>query len=106
MNMKNSSNDRKKILYFYSDSHEEIRKVLGPPDNPDRPGFYLVTVEMRLSDDPIERHIEELKSQHNVSLAAYHARKELMEMGILDENGRLIDRGLPDDMKPGSKCDC
>ena len=35
----------KSILDFYSDSHEEIRKVLGPPDNPDRPGFYLVTVE-------------------------------------------------------------
>ena len=106
MNMKNSSDDRKKILDFYSDSHEEIRKVLGPPDNPDRPGFYIVTVEMDLSEDPVERHLAELKTQHNASLAAYYARKELMEMGILDENGRLIDRGLPDDMKPGSKCDC
>ena len=94
------------ILNFYSDSHEEIRKVLGTPDSPDRQGFYLVTVEMILSEDPVERHLAELKAQHNVSLAAYYARKELMEMGILDENGRLIDRGLPDDMKPGSKCDC
>ena len=58
MNMKNSSDDRKKILDFYSDSHEEIRKVLGPPDNPDRPGFYIVTVEMDLSEDPVERHLQ------------------------------------------------
>ena len=94
------------FFYFYIVDHEEIRKVLGPTDDPDRPGFYLVTVEMDLSEDPVERHLAELKTQHNVSLAAYYARKELMEMGILDENGRLIDRGLPDDMKPGSKCDC
>lgn len=40
------------ILNFYSDSHEEIRKSVGTRISPDRQGFYLVTVEMILSEDP------------------------------------------------------
>ena len=98
-----------KTLAFYSDDHIEIRKFLepicGPPDDPDRPGYYITTVEQRLSENAVTRHLCRLMSQHNSSLSALVARKELMTMGILDENGRLIDRGLPEDMQPGSQCD-
>ena len=98
-----------KILEFYSDDHVEIRKFIEPicghPDNPDRPGYYITTVEACLSEDPVIKHLDRLKAQHNSSLSAFIARKELMDMGILDENGRLIDRGLPEDMQPGSQCD-
>lgn len=91
----------KNILDFYSDDYEEIRKVLGTPDSPDNPGFYLLTVGMILSDDPVERHIADLKSQHNSSLHSYYARKELMERGIIDESGRIINsEWISDDIKP------
>ena len=102
--------EESKILEFYSDDHTEIREfiepICGPPDDPDRPGYYITTVEACLSEGPVIKHLDRLKAQHNSSLSAFFARKELMDLGILDENGRLIERGLPEDMQPGSLCEC
>jgi len=95
---RNTINCPKDILDFWSDRYEDIRNVLGIPDDSE---FYIITLDMAQSDDPVEKHIFNLKTQHNLSLAARKERKYLMDMGILDVKGRLIERELPDDMKSG-----
>ncbi len=57
------------------------------------------------ADDPEDMERFRRQDAKRAGQRIRKAVKELQDLNIIDEGGELIDKELPADMQPGSKCD-
>jgi len=90
----------KGLKNFNSDNPDEIRAVLGPLDDPDDPELYKIDFSASGEDE----HEQDLRMLYNMGIRVKREKAMALAKGIIDQDGNLIDRTLPPDMRPGSKC--
>jgi hypothetical protein len=88
----------KDLKNFWSNDPEEIRKVLGPPDDPDDPELYIVQFDYVPKEKENENNLRLIHNM-NINVKREIARKQAK--GIYNEKGHLIkDVMLPNDDNP------
>jgi len=85
---------------YYKASLEEIRKVLGSPDDPDDPELYRIKEINHSNTEEHDKYI--LKMTYNGNVLIKRERARLMAKGIIDEKGHYLieDVILPNDDNP------
>jgi hypothetical protein len=88
----------KDLKNFWSNDPEEIRKVLGPPDDLDDPELYKL--DFTVTEDDAS-HEQTLRMTHNMNVNVKREIARKQAKGIYNEKGHLIKNvTLPKDDNP------